>query len=149
MNLMLNAFAAMGHPGRPDRRLRVRTFTAPDGGQVVAEFEDSGTGIAAAVIHRLFEPFVTTKPDGLGMGLSICRTIVDQHRGGLRAANNPGGGATFTLTLPASNTSPPGFVASPLDVASLPWKSDLSAPRKSCAIDRKASSAPGLNPSRM
>ena len=54
-----------------------------------AEFEDSGPGIAADVIDRLFEPFVTTKPDGLGMGLSICRTILDEHHGGLRAANNP------------------------------------------------------------
>ena len=110
MNLMLNAFAAMDQPGRRMRRLVVRTGR---GGRVAveAEFEDSGTGIAADVIDRLFEPFVTTKPDGLGMGLSICRTILEQHRGELRAANNPAGGATFTLTLPASAPSRPRAVA--------------------------------------
>jgi signal transduction histidine kinase len=52
----------------------------------------------------VFEPFVTTKPDGLGMGLSICRTILYRHRGEVGASNNPDGGATFTLTLPVSPT---------------------------------------------
>ena len=114
MNLMLNAFAAMDQAGaadaaaaRADAARRRRT-----GRSVEAEFEDSGAGIAADVIDRLFEPFVTTKPDGLGMGLSICRSILEQHRGALRAANNPAGGATFTLTLPAArmtarDTPPP------------------------------------------
>jgi signal transduction histidine kinase len=105
MNLMLNAFAAMDQPGPRDRRLCVRTRMAGDGARVEAEFEDCGPGIAADVADRLFEPFVTTKPDGLGMGLSICRTILDKHRGEIRGANNPAGGATFTLTLPASPTS--------------------------------------------
>ena len=59
----------------------MRTRAAADGSHVEAEFEDTGVGIAADVIDRLFEPFVTTKPDGLGMGLSICRSIVDQHGG--------------------------------------------------------------------
>ena len=103
VNLMLNAFAAMDQPGRVTRRLLVRTRAA-DGGRVEAEFQDSGAGIAAEVIDRLFEPFVTTKPDGLGMGLSICRTILDNHRGALRAANHPAGGAVFTLTLPAGGS---------------------------------------------
>ena len=112
MNLMLNAFAAMNHPRLPNRRLLVRTRVAPDGAHVRAEFEDTGIGIAAEVIDRLFEPFVTTRADGLGMGLSICRTIVDQHRGEIRAANNPAGGATFSLTLPACPAGP-GAVARP------------------------------------
>ena len=106
MNLMLNAFTAMGQPALRTRRLLVRTRVASDGEQVEAEFEDSGTGIAAEVIDRLFEPFVTTKPDGLGMGLSICRSIVDHHRGALRAFNNRGGGATFVLSLPVRTASP-------------------------------------------
>jgi C4-dicarboxylate-specific signal transduction histidine kinase len=107
MNLMLNAFAAMDQPDRRTRRLRVRT-RAVDGWRVEAEFQDSGSGIGPEMIDRLFEPFVTTKPNGLGMGLSICRSILDQHGGSLRAANNPGGGATFTLTLPASPHSRAG-----------------------------------------
>jgi signal transduction histidine kinase len=103
MNLMLNAFAAMNQPEWQTRRLLVvRTRVAADGSHVEAEFEDTGVGIAVNMIDRLFEPFVTTKPDGLGMGLSICRSILEQHHGTLRAANNPaGGGATFWLTLPA------------------------------------------------
>ena len=70
-----------------------------------------GVGIPADVADRIFEPFVTTKPDGLGMGLSICRTILEKHRGELIAANNLAGGATFTLTLPASPASRPRPVA--------------------------------------
>jgi len=101
MNLMLNAFAAMDQPDRRKRRLLVRTRESADGSRVEAEFEDSGPGIAADVMDRLFEPFVTTKAEGLGMGLSICRSIVDHHGGALRTANNPAGGATFSLSLPA------------------------------------------------
>ena len=107
LNLMVNAFAAMGRPELRTRRLRVRTRPAPDGSRVEAVFEDSGPGIAADLIDRVFEPFVTTKPDGLGMGLAICRSIVQQHGGDLRAANDPAGGATFSLALPSAPRSPP------------------------------------------
>jgi len=61
---------------------------------------DSGPALSPDVASRLFEVFVTTKPDGLGMGLSIARSIVGAHRGQLRHAEAPGGGCTFTLTLP-------------------------------------------------
>jgi signal transduction histidine kinase len=118
MNLMLNAFAAMSQPsssssssaaaaaGVPKRRLLVRTRVTSDESNVEAQFEDNGLGIVPEVIDRLFEPFVSTKPGGLGMGLSICRSIIDQHGGELRAANNPAGGATFSLTLPVAPASP-------------------------------------------
>jgi signal transduction histidine kinase len=110
MNLMLNAFAAMDQPGRRERRLTVRTrqaaasesASAPGVSWVEAEFADTGTGIPPDLIDRLFEPFVTTKAEGLGIGLAICRSILDHHGGRLRAANNPAEGATFTLTLPAA-----------------------------------------------
>jgi C4-dicarboxylate-specific signal transduction histidine kinase len=63
---------------------------------------DRGTGIAPEVAHKLFEPFFTTKKDGLGLGLNICRTIVEGHGGRLVADNGTTGGAVFTVYLPIS-----------------------------------------------
>ena len=63
--------------------------------------QDSGTGIDAASIDRLFSSFYTTKPSGLGMGLSICRSIIEAHGGKLWASQNAGRGATFQFTLQA------------------------------------------------
>jgi C4-dicarboxylate-specific signal transduction histidine kinase len=63
---------------------------------------DAGTGLPATVDGQFFEPFVTTKTTGMGIGLTIARSIVDVHRGNLEAHNNPDGGATFTVTLPAA-----------------------------------------------
>jgi signal transduction histidine kinase len=109
LNLMLNAFSAMGGPGGDGaRRLVVRTNPV-NGSDVLVEVQDSGTGIAADKLERIFEPFVTSKPDGLGMGLSICRSIIERHGGRLWAANNPDRGATFSITLPV--TREPGPVA--------------------------------------
>ena len=68
----------------------------------------SGTpeaGLPANMNGQLFEPFVTTKTDGIGIGLTIARTIVEAHRGRMAASNNPEGGATFTVTLPCNETS--------------------------------------------
>jgi signal transduction histidine kinase len=64
--------------------------------------QDSGTGLAATVDTQVFEPFVTTKRNGLGIGLTIARGIVEAHRGTMDAQNNPDGGATFTVTLPSA-----------------------------------------------
>ena len=102
-------------PGRRRRWLLARTRAAADGVSegarsgvtaIEAEFEDTGGGIPAEMAGRLFEPFVTTKRDGLGMGMPICRSIADQHGGTLRASNTAAGGATLTLTLPASARHP-------------------------------------------
>jgi signal transduction histidine kinase len=61
---------------------------------------DRGSGIPAGDLERIFEPFVTTKAKGLGLGLAVCRTIISAHRGRLWVVNNAGGGATFRFTLP-------------------------------------------------
>ena len=63
---------------------------------------DSGPGLAADVREKLFQPFVTTKPAGMGVGLSICRGIVEAHGGRMWLADNPGGGAAFHFTLPVA-----------------------------------------------
>ena len=100
LNLMLNGFGAMSEPGTEGpRRLVVRTEPA-DRSYALVEVRDSGTGIPVEKFESIFEPFVTTKRDGLGMGLSICRSIVERHGGRIWAANNSDGGATFSVTLP-------------------------------------------------
>jgi signal transduction histidine kinase len=102
LNLMLNAFTAMNEAeSNGARRLLVRTRRI-DGSDVLVEVQDGGTGIAPEKLQSIFAPFVTSKTDGLGMGLAICRSIIDRHRGKLWAANNPDRGATFSITLPVA-----------------------------------------------
>jgi signal transduction histidine kinase len=99
LNLVLNGLEAMREPHADQRRLVIRT--ARDGAAAVrVEVQDAGPGIDEKNLDRMFEPLYTTKPDGLGMGLAIVRTIVDAHGGGLGAVNNPEGGATVHFTLP-------------------------------------------------
>ena len=102
VNLILNAFGAMSGPEwNGARRLVVRTSSS-DGSNVLVEVQDSGTGIDPGKLESVFEPFVTSKREGLGMGLSICRSIVERHGGKIWAANNPDAGAKFSITLPAA-----------------------------------------------
>lgn len=96
VNLVMNGCDAM--EGLPVRHLELRTEAIS--GRVRVCVVDEGTGIAAAVQDRLFEPFETTKPQGMGMGLAVCRTIVDAHEGELDARNNATTGATFWFDLP-------------------------------------------------
>ena len=100
LNLMLNAFGAMHGTGLDSTgRLVVRTH-ADDASNVLIEVQDNGTGIAPDKLESIFDPFVTTKPEGLGMGLSICRSIIQRHGGVISATNNVDGGATFSIKLP-------------------------------------------------
>jgi PAS domain S-box-containing protein len=104
LNLMINAFSAMSGTGLDGaRRLVVRTHSI-DASSVLVEVQDSGTGIAAEKLESIFDPFITSKPEGLGMGLSICRSIIERHGGKISAANNPDRGATFSITLPAGSS---------------------------------------------
>lgn len=94
----LDALAAVEH-----RALTVRTSLAAGGG-VQIDVIDTGPGLAREVAERLFQPFVTTKPSGIGIGLSICKTIVDAHGGRLWTTANPTGGTAFHIALPVNRS---------------------------------------------
>ena len=99
---MLNAFSAISGTGLDGaRRVVVRTNSI-DESNVLVEVQDSGTGIAAEELESIFDPFITSKPEGLGMGLSICRSIIERHGGKISAANNPDRGAKFSISLPVT-----------------------------------------------
>lgn len=100
VNLMVNASQAM-RTQADRRRLSVRAGRIGSNGIEVV-VSDTGPGIAQDHLDRLFDPFFTTRPQGMGMGLAICRTIVDAHRGSISVNSAPGQGATFRLTLPAA-----------------------------------------------
>ncbi len=97
VNLVMNAMDAMTET--PPARRRVTISTAVRGADVDVSVRDAGTGLPAKIDGTLFTPFATTKADGLGIGLTITRTIVETHGGTIDARNNSEGGATFTVTL--------------------------------------------------
>jgi PAS domain S-box-containing protein len=101
LNLIMNAIEAMSGLDEGTRELLISTRKAePDG--VLVGVQDSGPGLAPATLERVFDAFYTTKSGGLGMGLSICRSIIEAHGGRLWASANVPRGATFEFTLPAS-----------------------------------------------
>jgi C4-dicarboxylate-specific signal transduction histidine kinase len=99
LNLVMNATDAMSSTVPPRRLITIRTQPGTDG-HIAAIVADRGRGIAAVAKDRLFQPFFTTKDHGLGLGLSICATIVKSHGGTLSLDDNADGGATAMLTLP-------------------------------------------------
>lgn len=103
VNLVRNATEAMS--GRNKRQLTISTGL--EGSDVEIAVSDTGTGLPDDVVSRLFHPFVTTKERGMGMGLSICRTIAEAHGGRLWLASNTPEGATFKLSLPIGNAGEP------------------------------------------
>ena len=106
INLIINGIQAMGSV--IDRLGELTIRSGPDdAGQVLVQVQDLGVGIDPQTASRLFDAFFTTKPDGMGMGLSICRTIIEAHGGRLWASSNAGPGATFQFSLPAIRTDGP------------------------------------------
>jgi signal transduction histidine kinase len=106
-NLLANAFEALGGEGHVHlgaSLVAVDEDLSPGGEaaapQVAIEVRDSGPGIAADDLERIFSPFFTTKPQGTGLGLAIVRKVVDAHDGRIDAVSAPGRGATFRVTLP-------------------------------------------------
>ena len=100
LNLLMNAIEAMASCASGERHLELSTWSeAPE--TVRVAISDSGPGLKGEGMGRAFEPFYTTKPTGMGMGLAISRSIIEGHRGKLWVVNNSGRGATFHLALPA------------------------------------------------
>jgi PAS domain S-box-containing protein len=99
LNLVVNGMDAMAEIPEPLRRLRIKTSSKDE--EVVVEVRDAGHGISADVLPRLFQSFVTTRRDGLGLGLSLSRSIMESHGGRITADNNTLRGATFRCVLPA------------------------------------------------
>jgi C4-dicarboxylate-specific signal transduction histidine kinase len=99
LNLIVNALQAMGAVAEGPREVFITSARAePD--DVLVKVKDSGPGLAPANLEQLFAPFYTTKPDGLGMGLSICRSIIEAHGGRLWVTANHPRGAIFSFTMP-------------------------------------------------
>jgi C4-dicarboxylate-specific signal transduction histidine kinase len=99
LNLIINAIEAMREVGEAERELLVSSRSEPDG--VSVEVRDSGPGFAPGALERVFEAFYTTKPGGLGLGLSICWSIIEAHNGRLWASPNMPCGAIFGFIAPA------------------------------------------------
>jgi len=104
-NLMLNGFEAMADLALEHRQMEVRTRQVSPH-KVEVAVHDGGVGLDEDKLEQIFEPFYTTKPTGMGMGLAICQSILAAHGGHLWAANNPDRGATFSFTLPVHEAEP-------------------------------------------
>lgn len=100
LNLIVNAMEAMADKPTSERRIDV--LSASKNGTAQVMVQDNGLGIPANKLRKIFEPFSSTKPNGMGMGLSIARAIVEAHKGDISAENRKEGGATFRVSLPLS-----------------------------------------------
>ena len=107
INLLVNAIEALSQAPPENRVLRIGA--GAEGGTAVVEIEDSGDGIDPAKADKIFEPFVTSKPSGMGLGLAICRTIVDRHGGTLAIAQAHPRGTIVRLALPAASDAQPAL----------------------------------------
>jgi C4-dicarboxylate-specific signal transduction histidine kinase len=99
VNLICNSLEAIMHNPENNRYLNIKTAN-PDGHSIEVAVSDNGPGIENGDFEKLFQPLYTDKPNSMGMGLTISRSIIEAHGGHLTATNNPSGGAMFTFTLP-------------------------------------------------
>ncbi|MFZ1887436.1 MAG: ATP-binding protein [Candidatus Binataceae bacterium] len=106
LNLLMNAFDAVGDANSERRGVTIKVSPVK-AGWVGVSVSDNGKGIDPAVAKRLFEPFVTTKSEGLGLGLLVTRSIVESHGGKIWSTSNPDSGTTFTFTLPDAKEKRP------------------------------------------
>jgi PAS domain S-box-containing protein len=105
VNLILNARDALLENAANSRKIALRTRVGPDA--VWIDVEDNGNGLSDEIASRLFEPFVTTKPEGMGIGLSICRSILHEHRGDISYHHLESGGVTFRVRLAVNSSAAP------------------------------------------
>jgi C4-dicarboxylate-specific signal transduction histidine kinase len=105
LNLLLNAADAMAEVDDRPRKLLIQTGLLNDGG-VKLTVRDSGTGLNPHTVEKLFTAFYTTKVNGMGVGLSICRLIIESHNGRIWAEANNGTGATFSFCVPSASRDP-------------------------------------------
>ena len=98
LNMMMNACDAMADQPTPTRKMIIATTLTAEG-QVQLSVKDNGVGVPPSRLEQIFDPFVTTKDHGLGLGLAICRSIVTAHGGRLWAMNNPERGASLLMAL--------------------------------------------------
>ena len=108
LNLLRNALDALQEVPRDRRRILIRTSGSDD--EVGVEIHDSGPGIDAATRQHLFDAFFTTKETGMGMGLPISKTIVEEHSGKIWSSSSAGEGASFFLRLPAAGSEETDFL---------------------------------------
>ena len=107
VNLLMNAVHAMRETPAEGRRIEIETFA--EEGSVSVSIRDQGHGIPRECLAKIFDPFLTTKSDGLGMGLSICRRMIENHAGRIEAHNRNDGGAAFNFSLPAKGEPNPAI----------------------------------------
>jgi C4-dicarboxylate-specific signal transduction histidine kinase len=136
LNLILNAAEAMSSVEKGAKELSIRIEQARASGGVLVEVRDSGSGIDPENLERIFEPFYTTKTSGVGMGLSICRSIIDAHGGRLWAEANEPRGAIFQFTLPAAEEEHTGPLQASLNVV------DVASAHVAVAEKREGSMRP-------
>ena len=105
LNLLMNACDAVQNSEKGLRRVSARTIPRKDA--MIIEVQDEGTGISDEELPHIFEPFYTTKRDGLGLGLPICQSIVAAHGGVMDATRNSRGGMTFSVTFPIQQSATP------------------------------------------
>jgi C4-dicarboxylate-specific signal transduction histidine kinase len=103
VNLICNAIEATDQNAKKERTLAIRTGLKADGEQVELSVTDNGPGISQEILARIYDPFFTTKPNGLGMGLNISRSIIESHGGRLSASPIAEGGMRFSFTLPIAS----------------------------------------------
>jgi len=105
LNLVLNAIQAMSDLNDGERKITIET-RSQENGLIEVSVTDNGPGVAPDVQPRIFEQFFTTKPQGLGMGLSISKSIIEAHGGQLWCNDGANGGAVFRMTLPIRRAQP-------------------------------------------